>query len=135
MAIRRRQEVKIYPIDTQKSVAVGLRIPFNAVGIFGQNYTTAEQVKSNLINFMLTNEGERPFNNQFGANLRAIIFQSTNSVEEIKEIILDKINLYFPQVDNKNLTLTKAEDSDIIYASLKYSFNKQEDSLFIGIAN
>jgi phage baseplate assembly protein W len=131
--IRRRLETKIYPIDTQKNVAVGLSIPFNGKGIFGQNYTTAEQVKSNLINFMLTNEGERPFNNTFGANLRALVFESINSVEEIKEIISDKIDTYFPQVQNKKLTLSKEDNSNILYITLEYSYNKLQDSIFISI--
>lgn len=131
--IRRRLESKIYPIDTQKNVAVGLSLPFNGKGIFGQNYTTAEQAKSNLINFMLTNEGERPFNNTFGANLRALVFESVNSVEEIKEIISDKINMYFPQIQNKQLTLSKEDSSNTLYITLKYTYNKQEDSIFIGI--
>ena len=131
--IRKRLESKVYPIDTQKSVAVGLSIPFNAKAIFKQNYTTGQQVKSNLINFMLTNEGERPFNNHFGANLRALIFETINSTEEIKEIILEKLNLNFSRVDNKVLTLSKEDDSKILYITLEYSYNKQRDSLFISV--
>ena len=53
---------QIFPIDFNKSAAVGVDIPFSAPGVFKSNYTTKEAIKNNLINFFLTNPGERPLN-------------------------------------------------------------------------
>ena len=49
-----------FPNDTLPSVGIGVNIPFNEGGVFTPNYTTAESIKSNLINYFLTNPGERP---------------------------------------------------------------------------
>ena len=66
---------QIFPIDFDKSAAVGIDIPFNAPGVFRPNYTTKAAIKNNLINYFLTNPGERPLNPSFGGGLRAFIFQ------------------------------------------------------------
>ena len=44
---------QIYPIDFNKSAAVGIDIPFNAEGVFRLNYTTKAAIKNNLINYFL----------------------------------------------------------------------------------
>ena len=45
---------QIFPIDFNKSAAVGVDIPFSAPGVFKPNYTTAAAIKNNLINYFLT---------------------------------------------------------------------------------
>ncbi len=53
---------QIYPIDFNDSAAVGVDLPLNAPAVFRPNYTTKEAIKNNLINYYLTNQGERPLN-------------------------------------------------------------------------
>jgi hypothetical protein len=45
---------QIFPIDFNKSAAVGVDIPFSAPGVFKPNYTTKVATKNNLINYFLT---------------------------------------------------------------------------------
>ena len=66
--------VQIYPNDTRARVGIGVDIPFNEGGVFTPNYTTKEAIKNNLINYFLTNPGERPGNPTFGGGLRNFIF-------------------------------------------------------------
>ena len=49
-----REYIRINPLDTDNRRAVGVRFPFNAEGVFFSTFTTAEQVKSNLLNVILT---------------------------------------------------------------------------------
>ena len=67
---------KSFVIDTQDK-SVGVALPFgNAVGgRFSLNYTTKDQVKSNLKNLILTEPGERLGNPKFGTPLRKFIFE------------------------------------------------------------
>ena len=85
---------QIFPIDFDKSVAVGVNVPFNAPSCFKPNYTTKEAIKNNLINFFLTNPGERPLNPTFGGGLRAFIFEqiSDDNLEFLQEGIQDQLN-------------------------------------------
>jgi hypothetical protein len=71
---------QIFPIDFDKSAAVGVDIPFDAPGVFRPNYTTKAAIKNNLINYFLTNPGERPLNPNFGGGLRALF---SNKLQQI----------------------------------------------------
>ena len=66
--------VQKFPNDTRPRVGIGVDIPFSAGGVFTPNYTTQEAIKNNIVNFFLTNPGERPGNPQFGGGLRSYIF-------------------------------------------------------------
>ena len=76
------------PLDINKRVAVGVSIPFNNDSVFTSTYTTIDQTKYNIINYLLTNNDERVLNPNFGANIRAQLFgqitPETLSALEIK---------------------------------------------------
>ena len=114
---------QIFPIDFDKSVAVGVNVPFNAPSCFRPNYTTKEAIKNNLINFFLTNPGERPLNPTFGGGLRAFIFEqiSDDNLEFLQEGIQDQLNIFFPSINIENLEILKQEDLNTIIVSLSYS--------------
>lgn len=129
--IKRREEFRKNVIDDKKNVAVGISLPFGEKPLFRKNYTTKEQVKTNLINYMMTNKGERPFNPEYGANLRQFVFEQTTSTEELHDIILDKLRLYFPQITVDTLYFDIEEDKNKISIKLNYFINKSTDSLLI----
>ena len=54
--------------------AIGFSLPFTGEAVFNPTYTTKDQMRSNIINYFLTNKGERIFNPSFGANLREKLF-------------------------------------------------------------
>lgn len=90
---------QIAPIDTQTSIAVGLNLPFNGNAVFVPNYTTRDAIKTRMINYLLTNTGERYLNPGFGANLRALLFQQQGrDILEIRRIIEVQVGKFFPQV-------------------------------------
>ena len=113
---------QIYPIDFNKSAAVGIDIPFNAPGIFRLNYTTGAAIKNNLINYFLTNPGERFLNPTFGGGLRAFIFEqiSNNNIDFLKENINSDLNLFFPNLEIISLEILQNNDNNSITVSLSY---------------
>ena len=114
---------QIFPIDFDKSDAVGIDIPFNAPGVFRPNYTTKAAIKNNLINYFLTNPGERPLNPSFGGGLRAFIFQqiTTDNLDFLEERIQQDLNIFFPNVAVGNLEILRQEDLNTITVSLTYN--------------
>ena len=56
--------------------AIGITLPLQRgkTGYFEQSFTAIDQVKSNLINLLLTRRGERPFQPEFGSELHSLIF-------------------------------------------------------------
>jgi phage baseplate assembly protein W len=116
---------QISPIDFNKSAAVGVDLPFSALGVFKPNYTTAAATKNNLINFFLTNPGERPLNPSFGAGLREFIFEqiNTDNLDFLEERISSDLEIFFPNVVIGNLEILKQENTNTIIVELKYSIS------------
>ena len=111
-----------FPIDLTPSVAVGYGFPINGPAVFVPTYTTREQTKANLINYLLTNKGERVFNPFFGADLRNLLFENIidSTQEDLLAIIQDNIGLYFPTVVIKEIKFDNNEDRNTVNFILTY---------------
>jgi len=114
---------RIFPIDQKPGTAVGVSIPFNAPAVFNSTYTTTDAIRNNLLNFFLTNQTERYLNNQFGANLRAFIFEQINSdsLDSLKENIQSLISQYFTNIRVDKLDILQYPDYNEINIQLFYS--------------
>lgn len=114
---------QISPIDFQPSVGVGVSLPFNGKACFNTTYTTKEAIKNNLINWFLTNQGERPLNPNYGGNLRQYIFRqiTDNTLDFIEEDIQAQLNTYFPSINIDSLEITSQPDINTINVVLKYN--------------
>jgi phage baseplate assembly protein W len=112
-----------FPIDTQPARAVGVALPFNAPGVFTSNYTTSKQLNSNLINFFLTNRGERVLDPTYGANLRAVIFEqiTEGNLDALKSKIEIDLTTNFPDVRLANLDILGNEDLNEIQVRITYT--------------
>ena len=115
--------VNIQPNDLRPQVGIGINLPFAEGTGFTSNYTTAEATRYNLINFFLTNPGERIGNPEFGGGLRNFIFSQINqqSTEFLKEDIQAKISREFPNVDVQELNVTTDEDNNEVSVQIFYS--------------
>ena len=114
---------QIAPIDFDASVAVGVNLPFSGPAVFISNYQTKDAIKNNLINFFLTNPGERVLNPTFGGGLRAFLFEqiTLDNLDFLREDINEKLTLYFPNIIVNDLIVTGDPDQNTINVTLKYS--------------
>jgi phage baseplate assembly protein W len=130
---------KIAPIDFRPSTGVGVKLPFSADGVFTTVYTTKEQLKYNIINYMLTDLGERPMNPNFGMGLRSRLFESITSstIEEIKQSIQTQIEFTFPNVQIQQLDVIGQPDINAINIQFSYTIksSKETDGILLKIQN
>jgi phage baseplate assembly protein W len=114
---------QIAPIDFQPSVAVGINLPFSGLAVFESNYQTKDAIKNNLINFFLTNPGERPLNPLFGGGLRAFLFEqiTENNLNFLREDLNQKLQIFFSNIEVKDLIISGQEDTNQITVILKYN--------------
>lgn len=114
---------QIFPNDLRPNVAIGVNLPFNGNGVFTPNYQTKDAIKNNLINYFLTNPGERLANPTFGAGLRAYIFTQINSgnLDFIQEDIQQKLGNNFPNITVDSVEVLAQEDYNTINIIIKYS--------------
>ena len=134
------------PLDLNQRVAVGVSIPFNGgatntgtplytgsgfnpslttgTSVFISTYTTIDQVKSNMINFLLTNKGERVLNPGFGSNLQNQLFENITD-EYLKGLeikISNDLSSNFPAVKINGVSLIPIYDENVIQLSINYSY-------------
>mgnify|MGYP001476971970 CR=1 FL=1 len=101
MPIVERRNIKINPLDLPQNdkVAVGVTFPFDGPAVFNSSFTTKEQVKSNLINLLLTTPGERLMNPTFGVGIRNLLFEQVIDKELIKNRIIDGAQVNIPEIE------------------------------------
>lgn len=136
MAIK---QTNIFPIDTQPQKAVGIAYPFSAFAVSGSstpfksNYTTKDQIKSNLIIFFMTNPGERYLNPNYGGGITRMLFEqlTENTYDIVYKKITDNLKIYFPNVNLLNLEVLENPDGNEMKIVMSYTVFNDEDTLEI----
>ena len=114
----------ISPLNLNPNIGLGVSIPFSNTSVFSSTYTTQEAVKTNLINYFLTNPGEIPLNPSFGAGLRNFLFEqiSNVTVDNVRAFVQSKLEIAFPMIQIDSLqVLTTQQDNNTLIVQLKYS--------------
>ena len=113
---------KKIPIDLEERKAVGFGFPLNGDAVFVPTYQTRDQIKANMINYLLTNKGERVFNPDFGADLRNLLFEGIieDALGDLQDTIQNEISVYFPQVEIREIKFNNNPDNNTINFNLTY---------------
>jgi uncharacterized protein len=97
---------------------IGINIQFQQPEVFMSTYTTKQQVKNQLVNYILTNPGERIFQPYYGAGVRNLLFQQNSldfdSLEEnlktgiernVQNIIVNFVNIVGDNENGVNINI------------------------------
>ena len=114
---------RISPLDINKNVTIGVAFPLDNVNMFKGTQTLKEQVKSNLINLLLTEPGERVNEPNFGVGLKNLLFEQNPDVEVLKEKINTQIEFYIPTISLSGVDVNSIEDEYKLFIVISYSFN------------
>jgi phage baseplate assembly protein W len=130
---------KISPLDLRPSTAIGVKIPFEAENVFSSVYTTKDQLKYNIINYLLTDPRERVFNPTFGAGLRARLFEQIDqyTFDDMKQSIRTQIENNFPQIEITTLDIIGNPNNNSINIKFSYRLlrSNENDSVIINVQN
>jgi len=128
---------QIDPLDLRSSVGVGVNLPYTGNAVFNTTYTTRDATKANLINYFLTNKGERYLNPDFGSDIRLLLFENIteDKVENLKESISRELQLFFPRVKVTTFEITGAPDTNTFRIYLRYELvnSNIQDEILINI--
>jgi phage baseplate assembly protein W len=113
----------INPLDLQPSTGIGVSIPFSSKSVFNTVYTTQDQLKYNIINYLLTDRRERVFNSNFGAGLRSLLFENItkDSIANIEASVRSGLEINFPNININQLYITSQPDDNLINIYFTYS--------------
>lgn len=125
-----RELPRVIPVDVNKRQAIGVKIPFDSPSVFTSTFTTKEQVKSNLINLLLTDPGERVLNPTFGVGLRRYIFEPEIDEILLTDIIRRQIINNIPYVTLNQVIVENDPNKNTSYVTIDYSLiNSETDTL------
>ena len=111
---------------------IGISLEFITPQVFTSTYTTKQQTKNQLINFILTNPGERFFNPNFGSGIRAVLFQQDTDFEGLEVTLAEKIENFVQNIKVNNINIVEGE-SNQINMLINYSINNIQDTLTINL--
>ena len=114
---------KISPLDINKNVTIGVAFPLDEVNMFKGTTTVKEQVKSNLINLLLTEQGERVNEPNFGVGLKKLLFEQNINKENLEEKINFQVNFYIPEITLISVSVGSIDDENKVYLTISYRFN------------
>lgn len=119
------QTIRVNPLDLQKNIAIGVSLPFNGPGVFNSTFTTKDQIKSNLVNLLLTSTGERVMNPNFGTYLKRFLFEgiTDSNLESLKDNLLNSISIYIPDITVTSIIITPNTDYNSIDLNIDYVVN------------
>ena len=112
----------VFPTVSSGSAALGFSLPLSGRAVFNPTFTTKEVIRTNLINWLLTNKGERVMKPNFGANLRDFIGEgiSDGTNVAIEDRIRDNIAINFPSIEVKEITFENEPDRNTINLFITY---------------
>ena len=113
---------QINVLDLRSSTGVGVALPFNTSAVFQTVYTTQEQLKYNIINFLLTGKRERIFNPNFGAGIRNKVFDqiTQDTIDSLDLQIRAGVEAYFPNIRITQLTFNSKPDQNLLTIQFSY---------------
>lgn len=116
---------QIDPNDLNNRRYIGVGIPFNQPGVFRQTFTSKEAIKSNIINFLLTEQGDRYFNNLFGSGLRNFLFEqlTIETDVDIRTYLITQISAVFNNITIEEVDINFNEDRNQINISFDFTYD------------
>jgi phage baseplate assembly protein W len=116
--------------DTEKeldSFAYGITLPLKRgeTGYFEQAFTSYDQAKSNLKNLLLTSEGERVMQPEFGVGLHRLLFEQLdgNLEQKLEEVITNKVAFWLPYITIDTIDVEMTDDmKDMNRANMSIGF-------------
>jgi len=104
--------------------ALGILLPLRRGnnGYFNQGFDLLTQVKSNLINLILTKKGERLMQPDFGCDVHRLVFEAItdDNVANIKGSITNAVKTWLPYLNILDVKITKDEDHNTVYAVVNF---------------
>lgn len=149
----KRPVYQYQPINESPDQAIGILLPFNnssaarpadlhyASGsisgkqIFGQSYTTEQQVISNLKNLLLTRKGERVMQPLFGTDIYEVLFEN-NTLDlrsSLKKTLTKDIEYWLPYILINDINIISSNDMHTITIVIQFTITSIGANLVINI--
>ena len=97
----------------------------------GKHIRIREQLKTNLLNLLLTERGERINRPDYGIGLKKLLFEPRINKEYLKELIANKVRTYIPDLLVSNIIFNNPPDDHTLqmFIEFRYRLDNTVDSV------
>lgn len=131
-----RQIYRLNPQDFGQPKGIGISVLYsNNTSVFSTTTTTKAQIKSNLINYVLTNKGERLYDPNFGGDVRRAVFEANDDLEfdDIATRLETEILQYVPNIILQSIIIKRDPDNNLVNIIINYQLNQQNQQVVINV--
>ena len=122
----KREIRRINPLELNKSATIGVAFPLDENNLFYGTENIKKQVRSNLINILLTIPGERINLPKFGVGLKNYLFENNINLNILKERIKLQLRKHLPRITLEGIKIDRKEDNEHVI-SLTVIYRNQLD--------
>ena len=109
-------------LDINEDVTIGVGFPLNEINLFKGTKTTHEQTKANLLNLIMTNQGERVNLPNYGIGLKNLLFENNINERLLTDTIREQVSRYIPAVAINDVRVNRSEDLSTLYVQVSYTY-------------
>ena len=122
---------RIDPLDLNLDLTLGVAFPLNEYNLNQGTQTTREQLKTNLINLLLTEQGERLHLPTYGVGVRKLLFSQVTDSKVLNNAIDKQIKTFIPQINLVESISDFIEEDHILYLKViyQYKLDKAQDAI------
>ena len=114
---------RISPLDLNNNVTIGEAFPLDRDSLQQGPQSVRDQIKSNLVNLMLTEPGERINLREYGVGLKSLLFESDVDIKNLNSIVENQIQTFLPQITLNKVTSQFLEDEHQLIIKIIYQYN------------
>lgn len=112
---------------------LGITLPLR-LGVDGYFESTQDiliQIRTNLMNLLLTQKGERPFQPEFGSELHSVVFEqmTDDGLSNVQSAIESAVSQWMPFVQVNSVEVERDESDNRIYVRIAFSLSSNDSIL------
>ena len=111
---------RIHPFDTKQNMKMGVAYPLDKTSLQTGTNTIKEQLRTNLIDLLVTYPGERLNLPDYGVGLQNLLFENKINKETLKARIQNQAEKWMTDIVITDVDITADNDRGTIFIGVLY---------------
>jgi len=111
---------RVHPFDTRQNIKIGVAYPLDKNSLQTGTNTIKEQLRTNLIDLLVTYPGERVNLPDYGVGIQNLLFENKINKETLKARIQNQAERWMENIVIRDVDINADSDKGIIFIGVLY---------------